>query len=822
MNVQKKEITEELQDSYLSYAMSVIVARALPDCRDGLKPAHRRILYDMYEMGLRHTAKHLKCARIVGDVLGNYHPHGDQAVYDTLVRMAQPFSYRYPLINGQGNFGSIDGDSAAAYRYTEAKLTQLSEEMCKDLEKETVDFVPNYDGRAKEPVVLPAALPHLLLNGSVGIAVGMATNIPPHNLKEVIDASVYFVDNPDAGNDDLLQFVVGPDFPTGGIIFGKKAINEAYSVGKGTIPLRGKAEIEERKNEQFNIVISEIPYQVNKSDFLEKIAALVQDKKIEGIKDVRDESDKDGIRIIIELKTGAMPQKVLNCLYKFTDLQKDFHLNLLALVDGIQPQTLSLREILAEYLKHREVIVKRRAQFDLKKAEERAHILLGLSRALRRIDAIIKTIKSSATKEDAHSKLVKIYKLSDIQAQAILEMKLQALAGLERKKIDDELAEKTKLIGELKSLLSSSKKIKELIKKELLELKEKYGDERKTKVVNSGIAEFKEEDLVAAQEAVITLSRDGYIKRFSPDILKTQKRGGRGIIGFQSKEEDLVVHFAIANTHDNMLFFTDRGRVFQTKAYEIPEAQRTSRGKLIHNFLDIAESEKISAIIAYGNSRINADTGKKQSVNLRQSAYLVMATKDGVIKKTAIEDFSSVRKSGLLAIKLRESDDLRWVKFSSGDDEILLASSSGTAIRFSEKDIRPMSRQASGVKGMKIGKEDELSGMEIIQALSKGKELENDLLILMENGFGKKTKLKEFKKQKRGGRGIKAAKITSKTGKMIFAKILTDEEELLAISKKGQILKTPLFGISRLGRATQGVRIIKLEKEDGLAGAVCL
>ncbi len=811
MSIQKREITEELQDSYLSYAMSVIVSRALPDVRDGLKPVQRRILYAMHEMGLRHTAKHLKCARVVGDVLGNYHPHGDQAIYDTLVRMAQPFSYRYPLIDGQGNFGSLDGDAAAAYRYTEARLTQISEEMCRDLDRETVDFVPNYDGRTKEPTILPAALPQLLLNGGVGIAVGMATNIPPHNLAETIDATVFLIGNPDAAVDDLLQFIKGPDFPTGGIIFGKKAIAEVYSSGRGGITMRGTVEIEERKNEQFNIVISEIPYQVNKADFLEKIADLIQDKRIEGVKDARDESDKDGVRIVIELKSGIMPQKVLNRLYKFTDLQKDFHFNILALVDnGTQPRILSLKDVLSEYLKHRKDIVKRRTQYDLKKAEERAHILFGLSRALRHIDAIIKTIKSSATKEEAHLKLVKLYKLSNVQVQAILEMKLQTLAGLERKKIEDELVEKTRLIGELKELLFSPKKIMELIKKELLELKEKYGGQRKTKVVSSDVSEFKEEDLVPEEEVIITLSRDGYIKRFSPDILKTQKRGGKGIIGFQSKEEDLVVHFVTANTHNNLLFFTSRGLVYQTKVCEIPEAQRTSRGKLIHNFLNLQEGEKISAIVNYATN----------DQRLTTNDYLAMATKNGIIKKTTIDDFSSVRRSGLIAIKLREDDSLQWVKFSSGEDEILLISSFGQAIRFSEKDVRPMSRIAAGVRAMKLSKNDELSGMEIISSEKIKKE--GDLLIVMEGGFGKKTKLKEFKRQKRGGRGIKAAKITSKTGKTIFSKILTDEEEILAISQKGQILKTSLSSISRLGRSTQGVRIIKLETGDGLAGAVCL
>lgn len=818
--IQSKEITQELQESYLDYAMSVIVSRALPDVRDGLKPVHRRILFAMSELGLTHAAKFRKSALVVGDVLGKYHPHGDMAVYDSLARLAQDFSMRYPLVQGQGNFGSIDGDSPAAMRYTEARLTALAEEMLKDLDKNTIDFVDNYDGTRKEPSVLPAKLPQLLLNGTTGIAVGMATAIPPHNLTEVIDAAVYLIDHPKCSSEDLLEFVKGPDFPTGGIIYDKKAILETYSTGKGAIVTRGRAEIAEKKAGTYQIIVTEIPYQVNKSDLLEKIAALIQEKKIEGIKDVRDESDKEGLRVVLDLKNDAYPQKILNNLYKYTDLQKTFHLNMLALVGGLQPQILPLKNVLVEYVKHREEVITRRSEFDRDRAKERAHILEGLNKALDHIDAVIRVIKASRDKEEAQKNLIKKFKLTEIQANAILEMKLQALAGLERKKIQEELKEKKTLMKELTVLLGDPRKILTVIKKELLELKEKYGDERKTKVVASPIGEFKEEDLIPEEETIITLTRDGYIKRLKSDFIRVQKRGGKGVIGFETKEEDVVEQFLSVSTHDNLLFFTNSGKVFQTKAYEIPEATRVSKGKAIFNFLNLGPSEKVQAVLGYPPSLIELRrTGpepKKRKEIEKEFSYLVMATKNGIIKKTPIEDFGAVRRSGLIAIKLKKGDNLRWVKFSSGSDEIILVSAKGQSIRFPEKQARPMGRAAAGTRGMKLKKSDEVVGMEIV---SKGLAGTGELLVVMKNGYGKRTSLKQYRSQSRGGSGIKTAKITSKTGDLVAALMTRPggEEDLIAISAKGQVIRTNLSSIPTLGRQTQGVRIMKMEEKDSVA-----
>ncbi|MDP1629677.1 MAG: DNA gyrase subunit A [bacterium] len=812
--IQPKEITQELQESYLDYAMSVIVSRALPDVRDGLKPVHRRILFSMHELGLTHTAKFRKSALVVGDVLGKYHPHGDMAVYDSLARLAQDFSLRYPLIQGQGNFGSVDGDSPAAMRYTEARLTALAEEILKDLDKNTVDFTDNYDGTRKEPTVLPAKIPHLLLNGTTGIAVGMATSIPPHNLSEVTEAGAYLIDHPKCSTEDLLQFVKGPDFPTGGIIYDKKAILETYSTGKGAIVTRGRAEIAEKKAGSYQIIITEIPYMVNKANMIEKIADLVQEKKIEGIRDIRDESNREGMRVVIDLKNDAYPQKILNNLYKYTDLQKTFHLNMLALVDRIQPQILSLKNVLVEYVKHREEVIARRAEFDLAKAKERAHILEGLTKALDQIDAVIRTIKASKTKEDAQQNLIKKFKLTEIQANAILEMKLQTLAGLERKKIEDELKEKKALVKELATLLGDPRKILAVIKKDLLELKEKYGDERKTKVVASPIGEFKEEDLIPEEETIVTLTRDGYIKRIRPDIIRAQKRGGKGVIGFETKEEDMVEQFLTVMTHDNLLFFTNSGKVFQTKAYEIPEASRTAKGKAIFNFLNLAPNEKIKAVLAYSEPK----KGKEIEKEFR---FLAMATKNGVIKKTLIEDFGSVRHSGLIAIKLKKDDDLRWVRFSSGQDEIILVSAKGQSVRFPEKNIRPMGRAASGIRGMKLKKGDEVVGMEVV---SKNLAATSEILVIMKNGFGKKTPLKQYRAQSRGGSGIKTAKITSKTGDLVTALLArpNSEEDLIVISAKGQVIRTALSSIPTLGRQTQGVRIMRLDEKDSVAAVTII
>jgi len=813
--VEPREITSELQESYLDYAMSVIVARALPDVRDGLKPVQRRILWAMWESGNTSGAKLRKSANTVGYVMAKYHPHGDAAIYDSLVRLAQDFSLRYPLIQGQGNFGSIDGDNAAAMRYTEARLAKIAEELLIDIDKETVDWQPNYDGSAPEPKVLPAKLPNLLLNGSVGIAVGMATNIPPHNLGEIVDATLYLIDNPTASSHDLMQFIQGPDFPTGGIIYDKNAITEAYVSGHGAITSRGIAEIKEKNNAYF-IEITAIPYQVNKAELITKIAELVQEKKIEGIRDVRDESDKNGLSIVIELKDKAAPQKIVNQLYQFTDLQKDFHLNMIALADGLQPQLMSIKDIIAAYVAHRQNVVRRRAEFDLKKAEERAHILAGLAKALSVIDKIIATIKKSADREEAHKNLVANFKLTPIQANAILEMRLQTLAALERQKIEDELKEKQKLIAELQLLLKSPAKILKVIKDELVELKKQYGDERKTKVVASGLKEFKEEDLIPQEETIITLSKSGYIKRIPPGSFRMQKRGGKGLIGSEVAEEDFLSHFISANTHDYILFFTDRGRVFQTKVYEIPAASRTAKGKPIHNFLDIPLEEKVSAIIAYPSAQLNNDKNQRKST---QPPFLVMVTKNGVIKKSALQDFANIRRSGIIGISLKKDDQLRWVKLSSGKDEIIITTARGQAIRFKESQVRPMGRAAAGVRAIRLKKDDEVSSMDILKT---DKVKTQKLLVVMANGFGKQTPVTQYRLQGRGGSGIKTAKITAKTGPIAAAQIIDDEEELLALSAKGQIIRTKLASIRIAGRATQGVKIMSLNPGDKVAGIICI
>lgn len=819
-SVQAREITEELQESYLDYAMSVIVARALPDVRDGLKPVQRRILWGMWENGLTHSAKFRKCADVVGNTLAQYHPHGDAAVYDTLVRLAQDFSLRYPLIQGQGNFGSIDGDSAAAYRYTEARLSKIAEEMLTDIEKETVDWQSNYANTKKEPRVLPASIPNLLLNGAVGIAVGMATNIPPHNLKEIADATMHLIDNPNSKIDDLLKFVQGPDFPTGGVIYDKKAIAEAYFTGRGSVTTRALAEISaegamptDRQEsvsggkEKFRIKITEIPYQVNKSELITKIAELVTDKKIDGIRDVRDESGRDGLRIIIELKTDATPQKVLNQLYQFTDLQKDFHFNMIALANGIQPQLMNLKDILSAYIEHRKEVVKRRTQFDLRKAEERAHILEGLSKALSVIDKIIATIKKSDSREDAHKNLIKNFKLTDIQATAILEMRLQTLAALERQKIEEELKEKKRLIEELTLLLKSPAKILKVIKDKLIEVVKKHGDERRTKVMAGGLSEFKEEDLIPKEETIITLSQGGYIKRVPPTSFKSQKRGGKGLIGSEVAEEDFLTHFIGANTHDDILFFTDRGRVFKTKVYEIPAGTRTAKGKPVHNFLEIPMEETVNAIIAH-------PTGSK--------GYLVMLTKNGIIKKTPLDAFENVRRTGIIALNLKKGDSLNWVKLSGGKDQIIITTTQGQSIRFKESNVRPMGRTAAGVRGIRLKKNDQVSSMNILPEDEKSKIKNQKLLVVMANGYGKQTPLTQYRIQRRGGSGIKTAKITSKTGLIVSAHVIDEEQELLAISAKGQIIRTQISSVRIASRATQGVRIMTLYPGDKVTGIVCL
>lgn len=806
-NIHPRKITDEVQQSYLDYAMSVIVSRALPDVRDGMKPVHRRILYAMWDMGLRHSAKFRKSATVVGEVLGKYHPHGDVAVYDSMVRLAQDFSLRYPLVSGQGNFGSMDGDSAAAMRYTEAKLSSVAEEMLADIDKDTVDFTDNYDGTRKEPAVLPAKIPQLILNGTMGIAVGMATNIPPHNLGEVIDAINYLADNPQASTDDIMKFIPGPDFPTGGIIYNTRDIKEAYSTGKGKIITRGKTDIVETKAGSFQIIISEITYATNKSTLIEKIAELVKDGKIQGIRDLRDESDKEGVRVVIELKKDAYPQKVLNKLYSMTDLQKNFGVNMLALVNGIEPLILNLKSFLEHFIEHRKTVVTRRATFDLNKAKERAHILEGLKKALDRIDAVIETIKKSATKEAAHANLIKKFKLSDKQTTAILEMKLQTLAGLERKKIDDELKEKRQLIAELEALLKSPKKILDVIKRELAEIKEKYADERKTKVVKSGIGEFKQEDLIANEEAIITLSQDGYIKRMNPGVYKVQKRGGKGVIGATTKEGDIIEQVTSVMSHDNLFFFTNTGKVYQTKAYDIPESSRTAKGQAVVNFLQLAQDEKITEMISYNKN----DNYK----------FFLMTTERGIIKKTKLEDFENVRRSGLIAIKLEKGDTLGWVRATTGADEIVITTARGQAIHFKERDVRPMGRNAAGVRGIKLRKDDYVVGMDRVLKGQKG----NQLMIISENGFGKRTDLKAYKIQRRGGSGIKTSKVTAKTGKLVGANIINVAEiegDLIVTSAKGQIIRIPLKSISVLGRATQGVRIMRPQAGDKVSAAAVL
>ena len=806
-NVEPLSIVEEMETSYIDYAMSVIVSRALPDVRDGLKPVHRRILYAMWTIGLKHNAKFRKSATVVGEVLGKYHPHGDAAVYASMVRMAQDFAMRYQLVNGQGNFGSVDGDSAAAMRYTEAKLQAIAEELMFDIEKNTVDFVPNYDGSHKEPRVMPAKLPNLLLNGTTGIAVGMATSIPPHNLGELIDAITLLIDNPKTTIEDLMEIVKGPDFPTGGIIYSIEDIKTAYATGRGGIAMRGEAEIIEPKAGQYQIVISSIPFQVNKANMLEKIAQLVKDKKLEGIKDLRDESDKDGIRVVVDLKKDAYPNKILNNLYKHTQLQEKFHVNMLALIDGIQPRVLTLQSILEEYIKHRQTVVTRRAQFELDKAKDRAHILEGLKKALDKIDAVIKLIRASKDKEVAKLNLMKKFKLSERQAVAILEMKLQSLANMERKRLEDELKEKKKLIKELESILNSKKRVLSIIKKELKEIRDKFADERKTKVVKGAIGKMNTKDLIPNEATVVTMTHDGYVKRLSPETFRTQGRGGKGVIGLTTKEQDEVQIFMSTSTHADLLFFTTKGRVFQLKAYEVPQQSRTSKGQNIVNFLQLSPEEKVSSII--------------QSEDFKVFKYFVMLTKQGVIKRVEVSQFDNVRRSGLIAMKLKGDDVLNWVRPSSGKDDIILATAKGQAIRFKEKNVRAMGRGASGVRAIRLKKDDVIIGIDLIP---DGKAASDEqLMVVMANGFGKRTSVASYKVQGRGGSGIKTAQVTTKTGDIASAKIVStriETEDIIIISKKGQVIRMPIKSVNVLGRATQGVRLMKFKDPDDKVSSV--
>jgi DNA gyrase subunit A len=829
-NVHQREMVTELKESYIDYAMSVIVARALPDVRDGFKPVHRRIIYAMGETGLRASTKHRKSMAVVGEVLKSYHPHGDTAVYESLVRMAQDFNMRYPLVDGQGNFGSIDGDGAAAARYTECRLSKIGELMLSDIEKNTVNFIDNYDGMTKEPTVLPSPLPQLLLNGSLGIAVGMATNIPPHNLTEVLDATIHLLDHPKAETADLFEFIQGPDFPTGGIIYDRKEIISAYSQGKGAIIMQGKAEISEKKDGSDQIVITEIPYQVLKSTLVEQMADLVSDKKIEGIRDIRDLSDRDGMRISIDIKKGYEPQRILNRLYKFTSLQKTFHLNLLALVDGIQPEILSILDVLKYFIEHRKQVTTRRVQFDLDKAKERAHILEGLIIALKNIDAVIAVIKKSTDREDAKNNLIAKFKLTERQAIAILEMRLQTLVGLERQKIEDELAELIKFIKELTAILKNPEKLKEMIKKELVDLKEKYGDKRRTKVVKGKLGEVSEIDLIPLEETIVTLTTGGYIKRINPDTYKIQHRGGKGLVGMKTMQDDIVEHFLAASTHDNLMFFTDSGKVFQTQVYEIPEGNRVARGRGLMNFLEISTEEKVLSLVTTVGNAQGKIPAKENKQTENPDKFLVMVTKDGTIKKTALDEFGNVRKSGIIAIKLDKGDLLRKVVKTTGEDEIILVTKKGVSIRFKENNVRAMGRSASGVRALRLKGGDEVVGMEVIKKLSKeqladAKTSKQFLMVVMENGYGKRTEISQFKVQTRGGSGVKAAKITPKTGGVVLSSILQgnlEEEDLIVISQKGQVIRTAIKSVSLSGRATQGVRIMKLDEGDKVASGACI
>lgn len=803
-NVIDRNITLEMKESYLDYAMSVITSRALPDVRDGLKPVHRRILYSMLEKGLTASAKSRKSAVVVGDVLGNYHPHGDVAVYDSMVQMAQDFKMRYPLILGQGNFGNIDGYPAAAMRYTEAKMSRISSEMLRDIEKETVDWRPNYDSTKKEPTVLPTAIPNLVLNGTLGIAVGMASNIPPHNLREVCEAVIHLVDNPEATTEDLLEFIKGPDFPLGGVAFGTKDIHQACATGRGGVVVRGVAEIVETKAGANQIIISSIPYRVNKSDLIIKIADLVRDKKIEGIKGLRDESAKD-IRIVIDLKSGGHPQKVLNALYKHTQLEETFHYNLVALVDGV-PLTLSLKTMLAEFISHRKTVIRRRTEYDLRKAQEREHILLGLTKALDHIDKIIKLIKASKDTPEAHRNLMKEFKFSEIQATAILDMRLQKLAGLERKKLEDELNAIQIFIKKCKEILANPKMILGIIKDETKEIAEKYGDDRRTVIMKHGARILSVEDLVPEEENALVLTAGGYIKRTKPEEFRKQKRGGVGVVDLETKEEDFVTHLMIGNTHSDLLFFTDKGKAYQIKMYELPEGRRATRGKSLVNFLALAADEKVTSILVMPKEAKNTDLS------------LMMVTKNGVSKKVKASSFHDVRRSGLIAIKLHDGDQLVSASFVAKGDSAILVTAKGQSIRFKESDIREMGRGAGGVRAMKLGKGDIVVGAQIVHKDDKNPSL----LIISSNGFGKRTEIEEYKIQKRGGSGIKTSKVTPKTGNIISGIVVTEEiDELVAISQKSQVIRTEVNQIPLLGRSTQGVRIMKLRDKDMIASLVC-
>ncbi len=810
-NVISQSIVAEMRQSYIDYAMTVITARALPDVRDGLKPVHRRILYSMKELGLMPSAKFRKSALVVGDVLGKYHPHGDIAVYDSMTKMAQQFSYRYPLVLGQGNFGSIDGDSPAAMRYTEAKISRIAEALLTDLEKETVSWNPNYDATREEPRVLPAALPNLLLNGTLGIAVGMATNIPPHNLREVVAATVHLIENPDATTDDLLQFVKGPDFPLGGVAFNQADIKHAYGSGRGPVVVRGEAEIIDDGKKDTKIIITSIPYRVNKSELISRIAALVTEKKIEGIRDLRDESTSD-IRVVVELKGTAHPQAVLNALYKHTELESTFHYNMLALVDGV-PEILSLSGMLQHFLTHREVVVKRRTEFDLRQAQAREHILLGLSKALDHIDEVIAVIKKATDVPAASLALQKKFGFSQLQAAAILEMRLSRLAGLERKKIEDELTEVQALIEKLKGILSSTKNILAVVKRELVELGEKYGDDRRTRIVKGGAKNISVEDLVPDEESMLVLTQGGYVKRTNPSEYRKQKRGGVGVVDIATKEEDIVTHFLVTSAHNDLLFFTTFGKVYQIKMYEIPEGKRATKGKSIMNFLPLAGEESVTSVLAVPKNE------KERAA--QEASSVVFVTLEGLTKRVAAKSFADVRRSGIIAINLKKGDTLVSANLAGSADTVSIVTAKGQSIRFDAEDVREMGRTAGGVRGISVKKGDRVVSAEVIPSTAK----DASLLVIMSKGYGKRTKLSEYKVQGRGGSGIKTAAVTAKTGEIIGARVVSgnlEDEELVVVSKKGKVIRTSVAEISILSRATQGVRIMKMREGDSIASMVAL
>lgn len=798
--LEHRTLEKVMEDNFFRYSMSVIVERALPDVRDGLKPVHRRILYTMNRDGLRAGAKHRKSATVVGAVMGDFHPHGDTAIYDSMVRLAQPWALRYPMVDGQGNFGSMDGDPAAAMRYTEARMTRAADEMIVDIDKETIDFRPNYDGRLQEPVVLPAKLPNLLLNGQIGIAVGMATNIPPHNLGELVDATIELIDNENATIDDLLKHVKGPDFPTGAVVYGGLPMKLAYQTGRGSVMIRAVADIVEAKKGRHQIVVTEVPYGVNKATLIEKIAELVKDKKLNGISDLRDESARGSVRIVIELKKDSYPKKVLNQLYKMTALQTSFNFNMLALIDGIQPRILGLQEMLQEFVKHRQKVVRRRTEFELRKAKERAHILEGYKIALDHIDEVIKTIRASKTQDEAEKALVAKFSLSEIQAKAILAMQLRRLTGLERQAIENELNELLKLIKRLEEILADEQEILGIIKTELLEMKEKYGDERRSKMINHELGKFSDEELIPEEESVILLTTENYIKRTLLSEYRRQNRGGKGKRGMTTKEEDVIDQLVPASTHDYLLFFTNKGRIFRLKAYEVPAASLAAKGVAAVNLLQLQPEEKITSIIRHEKDA------------QEEGCYLFMATTKGTIKKTPFKDYANIRTNGLIAIKLDDGDELRWIKKTNGNSDVIISTSAGQAVRFNEAEARPMGRSARGVRGVRLRPHDSVVGMDIVNDES------SKLLVISQKGYGKITKVNNFPSHKRGGVGIKAAVVTAKTGPIVDVRTIdTDATEALLISNNGQTIRVALADIPTLGRTTQGVRIMRLDSSDAVS-----